>query len=64
MERHEPGSTVLVRYIQREVEREAQLTFVEDNEILIAKFEDEDVPLTRSAQKFRDEWLGPDSETE
>jgi predicted metalloprotease with PDZ domain len=64
MERHEPGSTVLVRYIQREVEREAQLTLVEDNEILVAKFEDEDVPLRRSAQRFRDEWLGPDSETE
>ena len=64
LERYEPGSTVTIRYKQREIEREAQLTLIEDSQILVAKFEDEEVPIRRSAQRFRDAWLGPDSESE
>ena len=64
LERYDPGMTVTIRFRQREVEKEAQLTLVEDNQISVVKFEDEDEPLRKSMQRFRDQWLGADSETD
>ena len=62
LERYKPGDTVTIHYIQREVTRSEELTFVEDNELEIATYESDDRKVSRSKLAFRTSWLGPDTE--
>lgn len=61
LERYEPGDTATIHYRQREVDRSAELTFVDDDETNIEKYEDADKKASRSQLRFRDGWLGPES---
>jgi predicted metalloprotease with PDZ domain len=63
LERYEPGDTATIHYIQREIERSAEFTFVEDNTLELITYESDEQKLSRSKRIFREGWLGPpDSE--
>jgi len=62
LERYEPGDVATIHYIQREVERSAELTFTEDNTMELVTYESDDRKLSRSKRAFRTSWLGPDSD--
>jgi len=62
LERYEPGDRATIHYIQREVERSAELTFVEDNTLEIVTYESDDRKVSRSKLVFRKLWLGPESD--
>jgi predicted metalloprotease with PDZ domain len=61
IERYEPGDTATIRFIQRGVERAAQLTFEEDKELEVVTYESADMDLGRAQRAFRRSWLGEDS---
>lgn len=63
MERHKPGDTVTIIFRQRGQERQAEITFIEDPTIEVVLFENADLPLSEAQQKFRERWLGADTET-
>ena len=62
MERYEPGNVATIHYIQREIERSAELTFVEDNTMELVTYESDDQKLSRSKRRFRESWLGPEDD--
>jgi len=62
LERYEPGDVATIHYIQREIERSAELTFAEDNTMELVTYESDDRKPSRSQRTFRTNWLGPDSE--
>ena len=61
MGRYEPGDTATIRYIQRGIERTAELTFDEDNELEVVPYESADMKTSRAQLAFRRKWLGEDS---
>jgi predicted metalloprotease with PDZ domain len=61
LERYEPGDVATIHYIQREIERSAELTFAEDNTMELVTYESDERKLSRSQQSFRASWLGADS---
>ncbi len=61
MGRYEPGETATIRYIQRGIERTAELTFDEDNELEVVPYESADMKTSRAQLAFRRKWLGKDS---
>jgi predicted metalloprotease with PDZ domain len=62
LERYEPGNVATIHYIQREVERWAELTFAEDNTMELVTYESDERKLSRSQKAFRASWLGADSD--
>lgn len=62
MGRYAPGETATIRYIQRGIERSAELTFDEDNELEIVTYESAEMKISRAQRKFRRDWLGEESE--
>ena len=62
LERYEPGDVATIHYIQREIERSAELTFAEDNTMELVTYESDERKLSRSQKAFRSSWLGPESE--
>ena len=56
--RFKPGDTATIHYIQREVQRSAQLTFTEDNTLVVVSYEADEQKLNRSRKSFRSSWLG------
>ena len=64
MERYEPGDTATIRFIQRGIERSAELTFVEDKELEVVTYESADMKVSRKQLAFRRNWLGEDSESQ
>jgi predicted metalloprotease with PDZ domain len=56
--RYEPGDTAMIHYIQRGVERSAELTFAEDNELEVVTYEAADVDVSKAQLAFRESWLG------
>ena len=60
LERYEPGDVATIHYIQREVERSAELTFAEDNTMELVTYESDERKLSRSQKAFRESWLGVD----
>ncbi len=62
LERFEPGDTATIHYRQRETDRSSELTFVEDDAMIIEKYEDDDGKASRSQLRFREAWLGPEVE--
>ena len=64
LERYEPGDTATMRFIQRGIERSAEITFVEDNELEVVTYESADMDVSDEQLAFRKSWLGEDSEEE
>jgi predicted metalloprotease with PDZ domain len=64
LRRYEPGDKATIRYIQRGVERTAELIFDEDNELEVVTYESADRGVSRRQLAFRRQWLGEDSEDE
>jgi predicted metalloprotease with PDZ domain len=62
LERYEPGDVATIHFIQREVERSAELTFAEDNTMELVTYESDERKLSRSRKAFRAGWLGADSD--
>jgi len=61
VERYEPGESATIRYIQRGIERSAELVFEEDNELEVVTFEAADMEPGNAQLAFRRNWLGEDS---
>lgn len=59
--RFEPGDTVSIRYIQRGVERKADLEIDEDHDLEVVTFESADRDVSRKQLAFRRAWLGEDT---
>jgi predicted metalloprotease with PDZ domain len=64
LERYEPGDTATIRFIQRGVERSAEITFDEDNELEVVTYESVDMDVNDEQLAFRKSWLGEDSAEE
>jgi predicted metalloprotease with PDZ domain len=64
LERYEPGDTATIRFVQRGIERSAEITFVEDNELEVVTYESTDMDVSDERLEFRRSWLGEDSEEE
>ncbi|HIG39454.1 MAG TPA: M61 family peptidase [Gammaproteobacteria bacterium] len=62
LERYKPGDVATIHYIQREIERSAELTFDEDNTMELVTYESDERKLSRSQKAFRESWLGVDSD--
>jgi predicted metalloprotease with PDZ domain len=62
IERYAPGDTATIRFIQRGMERTAELTFDEDKELEVETFESADMKVSRAQRAFRRSWLGEESE--
>lgn len=60
--RYEPGDTAMIHFIQRGVERSAEITFAEDARLEVVTYESADMDLTDAQQAFRTRWLGPDTD--
>ena len=56
--RYEPGDTVTIRYLQRGIEREAELTFDEDPTLEVVTLESAGREPTAAQRAFREAWLG------
>ncbi len=57
LERHQPGDRVSIKYIQRGVMRDADITFVKDDTLKITPFEKLDKTMTAAQKEFRKRWL-------
>ena len=62
--RYEPGETATIRFIQRGIERTAELTFEEDMTLEVVTYESADMDVSRTQLAFRRSWLGEDSADE
>jgi predicted metalloprotease with PDZ domain len=58
LRRYEPGETATIRYVQRGVERTAELTFDADPTLEIVTFEAAGDDPSREQLAFREAWLG------
>ncbi len=56
--RYEPGDTAKIRYIQRGIERSAELRFDEDHKLEIVTYESASRDVSWSQLAFRRSWLG------
>ncbi len=62
VERYQPGDSATIRYIQRGIERSAELIFDEDDELEVVTYESADMEVSDAQLAFRRSWLGEDSE--
>jgi predicted metalloprotease with PDZ domain len=60
LSRYKPGDTATIRFIQRGVERSAEITFDESPTLEIASYESADREVTDAQLAFRESWLGVD----
>jgi predicted metalloprotease with PDZ domain len=58
LERYEPGDTATIHYVQRGIERTAEITFVEDPQLQVVTVESTGEDLGSDASRFREAWLG------
>jgi predicted metalloprotease with PDZ domain len=58
--RYGPGDTASIRFLQRGIERTANITFDEDKELEVITFEVADMEVTGEQLAFRKAWLGDD----
>jgi predicted metalloprotease with PDZ domain len=58
LDRFKPGDTATIHYLQREVPRSAQLTFIADKTLVVVSYEADEQKLNRSRKSFRSSWLG------
>lgn len=59
IERYKPGDKATIRFMQRGVERQAEVTFEEDPELEVVTYESADMDVTTAQLAFRSNWLGP-----
>jgi len=64
VERYQPGDTATIRFIQRGIERSAEITFDEDNKLEVVTFESADMDVSEAQLAFRRSWIGEESEEE
>ncbi len=60
--RYKPGMTVKVTYLQRGQVKTADLTFIQDPAIELVTFESLDRKVSDQQQRFRDSWIGEDTQ--
>lgn len=60
--RFEPGDIATIKYVQRGVERSAEITFVEDPQLEVVTYEAADMDVNKEQLDFRAAWLGPESD--
>ena len=58
LRRYEPGDTATIRYIQRGVEKSAELIFDADPTVEVVTYESVDRELSDEQRRFREAWLG------
>lgn len=58
--RYKPGDTATIKYIQRGIERSAEITFAEDPALEVVTYESAEMDVTSEQVDFRLAWLGPD----
>lgn len=56
--RYEPGDTATIHFVQRGIERSAQITFIEDPTLEVVTYESADMNVSDSQLAFRLSWLG------
>ena len=56
--RYEPGDTATIRFLQRGIERTAEITFAEDPQFEVVTYESAGMDVSRAQQAFRKDWLG------
>jgi predicted metalloprotease with PDZ domain len=61
LDRYEPGDTATIRYVQRGVDRTAEITFDEDDQLEVVTYEAANMDVTEAQLAFRSAWLGDDS---
>lgn len=61
IERYEPGETATIRFIQRGMDRTAELVLAEDNELEVVRYETAGLEVNDKQLAFRRSWLGADS---
>jgi len=59
--RYQPGDTATITYVQRGVERSAEITFDEDPSVEVATFESAGRDVSDAERRFRRDWLGEGS---
>lgn len=59
--RHVPGDQTEIRFIQRGVERRAQISFAADPAVEVVRYEAAGLTVTPAQQAFREAWLGRDT---
>ncbi len=59
--RYEPGDTATIRYMQRGVERLAEIRFDEDGKLEVVTFESADMQVSADQLAFRSAWMGDES---
>jgi predicted metalloprotease with PDZ domain len=59
--RYKPGDTATIHFLQRGVERSAEITFTEDPELEVVTYESADMEVSKAQLDFRNAWLGPDT---
>jgi len=59
--RYQPGDTATITYVQRGVERAAEITFDEDPSVEVATFESAGRDVSDAERRFRRDWLGEGS---
>ena len=59
LRRHEPGETATIRFMQRGMEKTAEITFEADPTVEIVTYESVDRDVTDQQLAFREAWLGP-----
>ena len=61
VQRYQPGDTATIRYLQRGIERSAEIRFEEDQQLEVVSYESADREVSEAQLAFRRSWLGTDS---
>ena len=61
VQRYQPGDTATIRYLQRGIERSAEIRFEEDQQLEVVSYESADREVSAAQLAFRRSWLGTDS---
>lgn len=56
--RYDAGDTATIRFVQRGVERSAEITFDEDPRVEVVSYESADMDVSDAQRAFREAWLG------
>jgi predicted metalloprotease with PDZ domain len=62
LRRYEPGDTATIHFLQRGIERRAELTFEEDPAVEVVTFEAAGLDTSATQRAFREAWLGAEDD--
>jgi len=57
LKKHKPGDKVTLEFMQRGQKKTAEITLVENPDLILIPFEKDNKPLPEAAKKFRENWL-------